>query len=126
MNARRAQRLSAAASLALALPACGHVTAAGDRPADTPAVLVAPTAEVQAELDAAVAAALNGRPVRLAPDALTASDLLIVEGPRTDRDLGSVTRFRLVRRDSSCVLVHEAGGFERVLRRARCEAAAAD
>jgi hypothetical protein len=47
-------------------------------------------------------------------------------GPRTDRDLGSVTRFRLVRRDSSCVLVHEAGGFERVLRRARCEAAAAD
>ncbi len=107
----------ALATAALGGAACGHLDAA----ADPPALLVAPTAAVRAELGDALASAFNGRPVKLAPDALTASSLLIIEGPRTDRDLGGgVRRFRLLLRDSQCVLVAEAGDFERVLEGASC------
>lgn len=100
-----------------ACAACRHLAAAAD---DVPAVLVEPTPATRAQLEDALASAFNGQSVTLAADTLTRQSLLVIEGPRTGRDLGRVTRFRLVRRDSQCVLVRESGDFERVLRGAAC------
>ena len=48
-------------------------------PSDVPAVLTSPTAESHAELVRVVSEAMNGAPVTIADNALTADDALIIE-----------------------------------------------
>jgi hypothetical protein len=111
-----------------ALGVVGMMALAGCLP-DEPAVLTNPTAQSRAELVNVVSRAMNGAPVTLADDALTADDTLIVErAPRRDaqgrplegRDTGRPEHFKLVKRDSQCVLVHEATGRRWTLASATC------
>jgi hypothetical protein len=112
-------------ALTLALAACF----AALRPRDVPAVLTHPTAESRTELERVVSSALNGGPVTLADDALTADSTLIVdravrrdaqgrplEGRRTDRP----EQFRLVSSGSRCVLIQESRGRRFTLTAATC------
>ena len=97
---------------------------------DTPALLVKPDAAVIAELSRTVSTALGGRRVTLSPDALTKSNLLIVE-PSIHRNLqgrmdsgrltGRPEKFRLFLRGSRCVIVQDAGNFSAVLEKAHCK-----
>jgi len=83
---------------------------------DTPAVLTNPTQATRAELRLAVQRALHSDPVLLAPDALTTTNLLIIDRfVRRDpagRPLdglnfgGRPEQFQLVRVNKECVLVH--------------------
>lgn len=94
-----------------------------------PAVLVNPDAMVVTQLHHAVSAALGGRHVTLAPDALTNSDLLIIQ-PAIHRSLqgrlasgrstGRPAIFHLRLRDSRCVLVHDGSKYSMALKSARC------
>jgi hypothetical protein len=88
-------------------------------PPDVPAVLTSPTAQSHAELVRVVSAAMNGRPVTIADNALTADDLLIVERAQhqdakdmnlSGRETWRPEHFRLVRSGSRCVLVHQETG----------------
>lgn len=98
-------------------------------PHDGPAVLVNPDAAVIAHLHTAVSAALGGRQVTLAPDALTKTDLLIIE-PVIHRTIAgrigsgrTMTRpekFHLVLQGSRCSLLHDGTRFSAVLPRANC------
>lgn len=99
---------------------------------DVPAVLSEPSAEVRAELRAAVSAALNVGDVRLADDALTSSNTLTVERDRprdatgrqlSGRDFGRPERFLLVKNGSHCVLLHETTGNRIELAKAQCQPA---
>jgi hypothetical protein len=95
----------------LLLPGCAQRKA----PPEVPAVLTNPTDQSRAELRRVLGEAMNGVPVTIADDALTADDALIVE-PAVKRDAkdmnlgGRETRrpdhFRLVKSGSQCVLVH--------------------
>jgi hypothetical protein len=107
------------------LPACR----AWPQGTDAPAVITHPTAASRAELELAVSQALGGRPVRLAADALTRSNLLIVgraearDGrglPLDGRELGRPQHFRLLRRGAQCTLLHVETGRARVLTHTRC------
>jgi hypothetical protein len=98
-------------------------------PADVPAVLTGPTAQSRAELVRVVSAALNGAPVTIADDALTAGDVLIVERARHHnvkdmnlggRETGRPEHFRLVKSGSRCVLVHQDTGRRWSLESATC------
>jgi hypothetical protein len=93
------------------------------------AVITHPTAASRAALERAVSLALNGVHVRLADDALTRADLLIVGRaqardarglPLNGRDLERPQHFRLLRRRSQCVLLHVESGKARVLRHTTC------
>ena len=99
----------------LALAAC----LARSSPRDVPAVLTHPTAQSRAELARVVSRALNGAPVTIADEALTADGTLIVErAPHRDaqglpldgRETGRPEHFRLLKAGSRCVLVHERTG----------------
>lgn len=109
------------------------VAAAACRPGavreDVPALLVAPTPAARDEVAAAIASALRGTPISIAPDALTRASLLTLErrepaGPErrtaTGRVLGMPERFRLVTDGSRCYLVHESGTARVELLRAEC------
>lgn len=96
---------------------------------EVPALLVEPTPAADAELVAAIAAALGAAPVSVAPDALTRSSLLTLEHREPDgipdraltgRDLGRPERFRLVTDGKACILVHETGTARVTLLRSRC------
>jgi hypothetical protein len=85
-------------------------------PPDVPAVLTSPTAESHAELVRVVREAMNGAPVTIADDALTADGVLIVERARQPaakdmnlggRETGRPAHFMLVKSGSRCVLVHQ-------------------
>ena len=98
-------------------------------PTDVPAVLTSPTAQSRAELVRVVSAAMNGAPVTLADDALTADGTLIVERAQhqdaKDMNLGGLEtgrpeHFRLVKSGSRCVLVHQETGRRSTLESATC------
>jgi hypothetical protein len=100
---------------------------------EQPAVIPAPTAESRAELARVVTAAVGGRPVTLADDALTRDSVLALEqrdppSPAgrvaTGRTLEPPQVFRLVLRGSECVLVRDADQREWRLTSARCAPAA--
>jgi hypothetical protein len=98
-------------------------------PPDVPAVLTRPTAESRAELVRVVSEAMNGAPVTIADNALTADDALIIERAQqraaTDmnlggRETGRPDHFRLVTSGSRCVLVHQETGRRWTLESATC------
>jgi hypothetical protein len=118
---------------ALALIALGALPAgrAWPAPPARPALIIHASAASRAELERAVSQALGGAPVRLADDALTRDSLLIVgraQGraanglPMNGRELGRPQHFRLIERDSRCVLLHLETGRARVLPHTRCRA----
>ena len=83
-----------------------------------PAILVAPTEPVRAELARAVRDVLGGGPVHLAADALTReSELIVDRAPARDADgrlldgraPGRPHHFRLLLRDGRCVLEADGG-----------------
>ena len=107
------------------LAGCGQAPV---RP-DAAAVLVAPSSAVRAELRAALTAALGTAPVALAEDALTLTNVLIVDRarPREPALAGrtveaSVQRFELVLTDGRCVLTRPADGGRWPLAEAVCVA----
>lgn len=117
--------------LCLLLTACTTATASG--PAETPALIVHPTAESRAELAKAVSTALGGSPVTLADDALTHDSVLVIEPARprgpdgllmNGRDLREPEQFRLIRVGSHCVLVRQSTGMRQRLKSTQCIAAA--
>jgi hypothetical protein len=98
-------------------------------PSDVQAVLTNPTAQSHAELERVVSAAINGAPVTLAADALTADGMLIVERARpqgakdmnlSGRETGRPEHFRLVASGSRCVLVHQESGRRWTLQSVTC------
>lgn len=122
-------RFSAVLISAAVLAACAGRPAQGPVPARLSNVDDA----TRAVLANAVAQALEGRDVLLAPDALTASSQLLLD-PARPRDAsgrvlqGRETRtpesFRLMKVGDECVLKHERTAKEYVLQGVRCEAEA--
>ncbi len=98
------------------------------RAESVPAIVVDPTEDTRQELRSVVMRMLNGAPVTLAADALTASSLLTVERkprpglqgsrPATGRMMERPEQFRLVRSNGECVLVHVRTGERATLTRA--------
>ena len=98
-------------------------------PPDEPAVLTSQTAQSHAELVRLVSAAMNGAPVTIAENALTADSMLIVERAQhhgakdmnlSGRETGRPEHFRLVKSGSRCVLVHQDTGRRWTLESATC------
>lgn len=93
-------------------------------------MLVDPTEEVRAELRAALTAALGQAPVAIADDALTQTNVLIIERapvrdlegrPLDGRVLDpTVHRFELVLASSECVLVRPSDSWRMRLVSAQC------
>lgn len=109
----------------LGLAACATASPPGDRPA----ILTRPTAESRAELARTLRGALHGAPITIADDALTRDSTLIIERaparskggvPLNGRQTGRPEHFRLVTKDSRCLLVHERTGRRWTLRAATC------
>lgn len=106
---------------------------AGSEPWGAPALITHPTAASRADLERAVAHAFGGAHVRLADDALTRRNLLIVGQaqardthglPLNGRVLGRPPRlqhFRLLRRGTRCVLLHVETGKLHVLTHTTCK-----
>jgi hypothetical protein len=116
-----------AALLVLAIAAgCRHLAADEEHPA----VLVDPTDAVRAELHAALTAALGRAPVAIADDALTQTNVLIIERapvreldgrPLDGRVLEpTVHRFELVLATGQCVLVRPSDAWRMRLASATC------
>ena len=72
---------------------------------------------------------MNGAPLTIADNALTADDMLIVERAQhrgakdmnlSGRETGRPEHFRLVKSGSRCVLVHEETGRRWTLKSATC------
>jgi hypothetical protein len=92
-------------------------------------VIVHPTADSRAALRDTVSEAFGNTPIILAPDALTSSDVLVVERihprdaralPVTGRNQERPARFRLLKVGSTCVLVCEESGRRFTLRHTEC------
>jgi hypothetical protein len=117
--------LAAVVTLAIAA-GCRHLAAEEEQAA----VLVDPTEEVRAELRAALTAALGQAPVAIADDALTQTNVLIIERapvrdlegrPLDGRVLDpTVHRFELVLASSECVLVRPSDSWRMRLVSAQC------
>jgi hypothetical protein len=133
MSAFRRVRCCAAALLFLA---CRTPSARTDHPevADRPAVIVNPTPESRAALETAVRSALHGVPVTLGEEALTGSNILVVDRlrrrgpnglPLGGRDLGPGERFELVKNGPDCVLIRHRTRERFTLPGTQCEQIAA-
>ena len=86
-------------------------------------LIVDPSPESRAELESIVSAALNGREVVIADDALSTDSLLIIEPSHLmGRDLRRPEHFRLVLSGSSCVLVHQGTDARYELTETNCTA----
>jgi len=120
-------RMAVAATVAsaLALAGCAQRSAQPE----VPAVLTHPSATSRAELVRVVSEAMNGAPVTIADDALTADDTLIIDRASgrdarelnlRGRDTGKPEHFRLVKSGPQCVLVHAATGRRWTLTSATC------
>ena len=125
MRLLRAGRVTAMCA-ALAFGGC----ALGGDKTESAAVIVQPTAASRLEMQKAVDAAL-GRSITLANDALTRSDALSIErnairdgsGRRIEvREQETPELFRLVKRGSECVLIHERTKAATILRETQCAA----
>ena len=112
----------------LVLTGCRTDAVAGE----IPAVLVAPDARTQAELQRLVSTAQGGVDVTLSPSALTDSSVLIVErGSYRDasgrriigRDLGMPEQFHLIKQGDACLLEHKTSGERWAMQGAVCAAA---
>lgn len=97
--------------------------------AETPAVIIDPTAQSRVALRRAVSTALNGAPVTVADDALMHESVLVIDRasrrdpsglPLNGRDLGMPERFRLMKGGAQCVLVHERSGRRFTLTATTC------
>ncbi|HEY4368285.1 MAG TPA: hypothetical protein VGN07_13710 [Steroidobacteraceae bacterium] len=89
---------------------------------DAPAVIVNPSAQSHAELQAAVTRALGIADVAIADDALTNDSTLIIERSRLDgRELGKPESFQLVMSGEQCILVHTRTMTRQVLIQTRCK-----
>ena len=117
-------RGSLLAMATLTTVACATVTAQ-----ERPAIIATPTEQSRAELERVLSAAFDGQPIALAADALTRDSVLAIErrtppGPQgraaTGRTLEAPAQFKLVLRDSRCLLVRVADGREWPLTEARC------
>jgi hypothetical protein len=105
---------------------CGHLAADDEQPA----VLVDPTDAVRAELRAALTAALGQTPIAIADDALTETNVLIIDRapvrelenrPLDGRVLESTAqRFELVLAVGECVLVRPSDSWRMPLATAVC------
>lgn len=113
----------------LLVVACAPLACTTLAVADEPALIAAPNERSRAELLRVVTAAVNGQAVLLADDALTRDSVLVVERrpPRTlagsaatGRTLEAPEQFRLVLRESRCVLVRASDGHEWPLRDVQC------
>lgn len=111
MNARCFTSASFASATMLIAAACRTIP---DQ-RDVPAVIVDPTAQTKAALSKAVSEALHGLPVKLADDALTKTDLLIIERehprdpaghPLDGREREMPEQFQLVKSGDQCILIH--------------------
>lgn len=111
-------------ALGMAIGGC----ALGGEKADVAATIDQPTAASRAELQEAVDAAL-GSNVALADDTLTRNSMLTIErdalrdssGRRIEvREREGPERFRLIKRGSRCVLIHERTQQETILRSTTC------
>jgi hypothetical protein len=100
-------------------------------PVLTPAVITDANATVRAELQQVVSHALNRPGVLLADNALTASSELIIESARprdgagrllNGRELGNPERFKLLRDETRCFIVHERTQRRYKLKQAHCMA----
>ncbi len=103
----------------LALVACRTMSSEVDNSTvDTPAVIVHPNPESRAAITQAVYTTLGGTPVTIADDALTDTNLLVVDRtqrpdpgtlPANGRDMSipQPERFRLVKVGDRCILVHD-------------------
>jgi hypothetical protein len=107
------------------LPVCAALA----EPWGAPAIIMHPTAASRAALERAVSQAFHGVPVRLAPDALTRDNQLIIGRaqardarglPLNGREIERPQHFRLLRRGSRCVLLHVESGKLRVLAHTTC------
>ena len=107
----RAARFASAAMLMVA--GCRTVPARSEMPA----IIVNATPESRAALAKAVSEALNGAPVKLAVDALTKTDVLIIERehprdpaghPLDGREREMPEHFQLVKSGDQCILVHRS------------------
>lgn len=105
---------------------CGAVWA---EPSDSPAVVVNPSDASRTELARVVRRAMHGAPVTLADDALTTSNILVIEHanprdlsglPLNGRSLDRPERFELIKHNSRCVLVQSRTGRRWTLRHAEC------
>lgn len=112
-------------AVTLASMACATTATRGDQPA----VLTSPTPESRAELARIVRSAFHGAPVTLADDALTRDGTLIIDRavartkervPLSGRETGRPEHFRLVKRGSRCLLVHERTARRWTLAAATC------
>jgi hypothetical protein len=121
-------RWTAAAVLALTLTGL-PASHASPPERGAPAVITHPNAASRADLERAVSRALHGAPVRLADDALTRNNLLIVDRaqardvrglPLNGREPGRPQHFRLLRHNSKCVLLHVETGKAHVLGHTSC------
>ncbi len=109
----------------VSLAAC----ATTDYSSSADAVLSDSNESVRMELVRVTSEALNGRPVRIAPDALTATNRLIIEerdmigpggNPLSGRLLNKPDHFVLKKSGSQCVLYHEQGETYYPLENATC------
>ena len=125
---RAATGTTFAVAALLGWAACATASGQGD----LPAVLTKATAESRAELARKLREALHGVPITIADDALTRDSTLIIERthPRTadgvplsGRETGRPEHFRLVKKGSRCVLVHERTHKRWTLEAATCRAA---
>jgi hypothetical protein len=98
---------SAISSGIVLLAGCNHLP-------DTPALIVRPSPESNAELRAVLQRALGPRDIRIAADALTESSILTLE-PGVERDspargrlLEAPERFELVQSGKRCYLVRSS------------------
>jgi hypothetical protein len=116
--------------LPLALGALLCISAWPD-PSDPPAVIVNPSDASRTELARVVREALAGPPVTLADDALTTSNMLVIEHahprdasgrPLNGRSLYRPERFELFAVKSHCVLVQSRTGRQWTLRHTACVA----
>lgn len=104
------------------LLACKSVTVDNN---NVPAHIVAPDDASRSEIQQVVSSALGLKSVVLADDALTKTNVLVIE--RKNRlgmgiDLGKPNVFRLVKSGSKCVLVFQGTNKRWALRNTRCEA----
>jgi hypothetical protein len=120
------QRAFAAVLVITIAAGCGHLAADEEQPA----VLVDPTDEVRAELRVALTAALGQAPVAIAADALTETNVLIIDRapvrelenrPLDGRVVESTAqRFELVLASGECVLHRPSDSWRMRLATATC------
>ena len=112
---RTSRSFRVASALALVLAACRTVPARSE----VPAVITNSMPQSRAALAEAVSQALNGATATVADDALTKSDVLIIERanprdpggqPLNGRQRGTAEHFRLVKAGDQCILIQQRNG----------------